>query len=320
MARGARAVRPRGVRRGRQPSDVRDGPRDARDRPGDDVHGPSGDGTPRNGSAHRDAGRVRRPCDGAIDVVDLRTGANQRRRGRHRGRRVGGRRLDGGGCGRHRVSRRGAIRRWDGRHGSRSGRRGLHDCGRVRLNGRGTRRRIRRRRRRGDRTGRQQPERVDVALLFRGPSDPEVDARDGRFRGAARAHRPDRRTLGDRVALGHADRPEVDERDGVAVGREDRDAAPVGRQRARERHDTRRGRPDGRAVRAGDVDAAVLPTRIGVRAERERTHDRAVRGPRPGRRLAAQGEGERRDQANRKEPVHSCTSFVLCDGNAGGER
>jgi hypothetical protein len=64
----------------------------------------------------------------------------------------------------------------------------------------------------------------------------------------------------------------------------------------------------------------MLPTRIGVSAERERAQDRAVRRPRPGRRLAAQGEGERHDQANRKEPVHSCTSFVLCDGNAGGER
>jgi len=154
-ARGAGAVRPRGVRRGRRPGDVRDGPRDARDRPvDDDVHGPPGDGTPRDGWAHRDAGRVRRPCDGAIDVVGLHTGASRRRPGRRRGRRVGGRRLDGGGCGEHRGSRRGAVRRRGGRHRSRSGRRGLHDRGRGRLNGRRTRCRIRRGGRRRDRTGR----------------------------------------------------------------------------------------------------------------------------------------------------------------------
>jgi hypothetical protein len=319
--RGARAARPPGVRRGRRPGAVRGSPRGARDRPGDDdVHGPPGDGPPRYRWGHREAGRVRLPGDGADDMVDPSTGASGRRRGRHRRGRVGGRGLDGGGCGGHRGSRRGATRRCGGRRGSRGGRRGLHDCGRGFLNGRRTGRRIGRRGRRRDRAGRQQPERVDVALLVRGPSDPEVDARDGRFRRAAQAHRPDRRPLGDRVALSHDDRPEVDERDGVAVGREDRDAAPVGRQRARERHDARRRRPDGRAVRAGDVEAAVLPARIGVRAERERAEDRAVRGPRPGCRLAAQGERERRDQANRKEPVHSCTSFVLCDGNAGGER
>ena len=328
VARGGRPARSRGVDARRRPGTVCSRSRGARDRPVDDdaVRGLSRHVSHRDGWGQRDAGRTRLPHHGVLDgALDFHTGMSRRRRRRRRGGRIrglcdGGRRLDGRGRGSHRSSLRRPARGRAGRRSSRSGRRGLRDCGRRRLNGRRTRRRTGRGSRRRDRTRRQQPERVGVALLVGGSSDPEVDGRDGLLRRAARADRADRAALGDRVALRDDDRPEVDERDGVPVRREDRDAAPVGRQRARERHDARRGRSDGRAVRTGDVDAAVLPTRVGVRAERERAEDRAVRGPRPGCRLAAQGEGERRDQADRKEPVHSCTSFVLCDGNAGGER
>ena len=99
---------------------------------------------------------------------------------------------------------------------------------------------------------------------------------------AARAHRPDRRTLVDDVALRHADRLEVEERHGVAVRREDRDAAPVGGHGAGERDRAGRGSANRRAGRAGDVDAAMLSGGVRVGAQLERAEHLAVGGPRPG--------------------------------------
>ena len=113
-------------------------------------------------------------------------------------------------CGRRRGRRRGRCDRRRGCHGLRRGRR-------LRT----------RRGRRGPL--RQQTERVDIALLVRGVPDTEMDARDRLLGRPARAHRPDRRALRDGLALRDADRPEVDERHGVAVLREDRDASAVRR-------------------------------------------------------------------------------------------
>jgi hypothetical protein len=247
------------------------------------------------------------------------------------------RRLTGGfsARGRHRTwngRRRGRRRRRDGRRGRRAGRRtrrrlryrcrrGRRRCRRRRRRN-GRRRRLcrgRRRRRRhgrrcrgrrrwtcrtGDRTGREQADRIDVALRLRRDADAEVDARDRMLRFAAPPHGADGCALVDRVALRDRDRAEVDYGDGVPVGREDRHATPVGRQRAGERHGSRRRSPNGRSLLAPDVDPSVLPGRVRVRAERERAQHCSVGGPRPGTRWAAQQEGGERRCAGHEETVH----------------
>ena len=121
----------------------------------------------------------------------------------------------------------------------------------------------------GARSRREQPEWIDVSLVVGRAADPEVDARHVLLGRAARAHRADGVAFADGRALRDLDRAEVDERDGVAVRREDRHAAAVGRQRPGEGDDARCGRLHRRAVRAGDVDAAVLPGGVRVRPEGE---------------------------------------------------
>jgi hypothetical protein len=106
-----------------------------------------------------------------------------------------------------------------------------------------------------------------------------VHGRDAVLRVAARTEGADHSSLVDHVALGHRDRLEMEERDGVAVRREDRDAAAVDRDGARERDGAGGGTADGRAGIAADVDAAVLPGRVAIRAELERAENRSVGGP-----------------------------------------
>ena len=228
-----------------------------------------------------------------------------------------GRRQDGRGrlWGERRWRRRGdgRRRRCRGRRGRRDDRRRAHgrtgrrDGGRRgsrARRGRGDGRRLGRRRL-GRRTARgQQAERVDVAFVLRRDPDAEVDTRGRMLRVAARAHRPDGRAFVDHVALRGRDRPEVDERDRVAVGREDRHAASVGGERARERDGPGRGRPDGQAVAAADVDSPVLSGGVRVGAERERAQHGSVGGPRPGKRRAARHERDQPCGADHEETVH----------------
>ena len=239
-------------------------------------------------------------------------GAGGGRRGhrRHVGR---GRRRGGGGrrsgrlgrllrCGRS-DGRRGGGRRW--RRGGRRrscGRRGRRGNGRRDRRGGGRGRRLGRGRRRGAR--RKQPEWVDVALRLARTPDPEMDARHGVLRRPARAHRPDRRSLGDGDTLRDDDRPEMDERDGVAVLRLDRDPTTVRGEGSGERHDPGRGRADGRAVGAADVDAAVLAGCVGIRPQTERSQDRPVGGPRPRRSRRAEHEARECQHADDEDTVH----------------
>jgi hypothetical protein len=103
-----------------------------------------------------------------------------------------------------------------------------------------------------------------------------MDVRLRNLRVAARPDRADRRAFGDGGVLGDRDRAQVRERHRVAVGRLDRDALPRGRHRARERHGAGRRRDHSRARLAGDVDAPVLATRIGMaRIEDEGLEDGA---------------------------------------------
>jgi hypothetical protein len=125
-------------------------------------------------------------------------------------------------------------------------------------------------RRRGAAWG-QKPQRVDIAVRFRGDTDPEVDVRLGVLDVAARADRPDVNARRDGIALAYADRAEVDERRGVAVGRLDRDGAPAPWNGSGECHSPARRRDDRSAGRSADVDAAVLPGGVRVRPENERS-------------------------------------------------
>src|SRR5262245_7190205 len=91
-------------------------------------------------------------------------------------------------------------------------------------------------------------------------------------------------SLADRGALGDRGGPEVNERGRIAVRRLDRDAASVGRERAREGDCSRGRRDDGRAGGGADVDAPVLPALVRVRAEVEGLQYRPIHGPGPGER------------------------------------
>ena len=225
-------------------------------------------------------------------------------------------------------------RRLRGRLGARRGRcrRGVDRCGRrrVRRRRRRLRRRSCRRRLRGDdrRRGRgggcgcrggsgygrrlhrcrrarwEQAERVDVALGLRRDANTEVDGGHGVLCVTARAHGPDRRPLGDRVALGDAERAEMNQRHRVPVGRQDRNAAPVGRERAGEAHRAGRRCANRGPVGPGNVDPSVLARRIGVAAERERTEHVAVGRPRPRRGGARQAERNEARRAEQEKTMH----------------
>ena len=227
-----------------------------------------------------------------------RNGRRRRRRQRRRRCRHGGARRHGRGCDRG-LRRRSRVRRRRRRGRRLDGyRRGHRDGGRRRR-----RLGVDGRRRRGRARG-QEPERVDVALLLGCSSDTEMDARHGLLRRPAGPHRPDRLALGDRVSLRDPDRAQMDERHRIPVRREDRDAAAVRRQRAGKRDHTGGRRADRSPVGAGDVDPAVLAACVRVSSEHERPQYLTLRGPRPGRRAAAQGEREHAHGADREKTVH----------------
>ncbi len=197
------------------------------------------------------------------------------------------------------LRRRGGWRRGDrlGRLRGRRRRLGHRRRGRLGRGRSGSRSRRRRRGRGSGRTGREQPERVDVSFTLRLDADTEVHGRDVMLRVAAPAHAPDRRALGHRVAFRDADGTEMDERHRVAVGGEDRDAPPVRRQGPGEAHGAGRRRPHGRALHSRDVDAAVLSRGVRVAAQRERTEHVAIRRPRP--RPGGPAHYERRETRHR---------------------
>jgi hypothetical protein len=317
-----------GAARGRLPGRHGPGGRDDRDgcrsRPG--AGRPVGDprrvlrgarrGPQRHGPRRRlgpggGAGRAKRRSVG-VRSADLDPRVRGRRRvARRLDLRRCGRLGERRGCGRrrsHDVHRRGRIwgrsrSRSRSRRGSRGrrrracrSRRRRRGWGRLlggrdgRRDGLGGRCRLWRGRRRRSRARGQEAERVDVAFLVGRAADAQVDARHRLLGRAARAHRPDRRTLAHLVAFRDADRAEMDEGHRIAVGGEDGDALTVGRERSGERDDTRRRRPDRRAFCARDVDAAVLAARVGVGPELERAKHVASRRPGPRTRLAAEDE------------------------------
>jgi hypothetical protein len=168
----------------------------------------------------------------------------------------------------------------------RSGRR-RWDCGsgNDRSLGLGGRRRRRRRARR------QQRQRVDVSLRIVCRARPEVHVGLRGLDDAAGPDRPDDRALSDERPAPYSDRPEVDERRGVAERRLDRHGLAARRHRPCERDDSV-GRGEHRATaRSAEIDTAMLAGGVRVRVvERKRPQDRAVDRPRPG---AGIGDGKR---------------------------
>ena len=254
-------------------------------------------------------GRPRRgPCGGPharrgrFDL--LRRGPSGRRRVWSRGR-LGG---DDGNGREHTRMHRPACRADDRRRRQRHWRPGLRDrFGRrwSRIGGKGCRRgrrgrggrcgqllddRLRRGRRRRSRVGGQQAQRVDIALRLGGDPDSEMEVRSGRDPVGALAHGADDRALRHDRAAADAERAELEQRDRVAVRGLDRQRAAAARHGAGERDGAGRGRAHLGAHGRAEVDAAVLPARVGVGGEGERAQQWAVDRPGPGARDRSDGE------------------------------
>ena len=201
---------------------------------------------------------------------------------------------------------------------SRSGvRSGRSCCGRSRRCGRGLRngpRRSSRRRRgvvvaRGRRQRRallgigQQRERVHVALALGRSPHAEMHRRARRLRHTARAHRAHYVPLEDGLPASHRVRPEVYERNRVAVGGLDGDRLSLRGNGSGEGDRARDGRDDVGSHRRSDVDAAMLPRLVRVaRVEgEERQHGPRDR-PAPAQRGRREGQGD--DRNHRNEQTH----------------
>ena len=127
-----------------------------------------------------------------------------------------------------------------------------------------------------------------------------------------RAARPDAThsgSLGDDGALQHADRSQVDERDGVTVLGADRQRLAATGYRSGEGNDSAGGSDDRCSRGIGDVDAAMLSCPVRIAPEGEPLKHRTVCRPRPG---AGTGRPHERDRKNKKhQPAHSSTSVVV---------
>jgi hypothetical protein len=110
----------------------------------------------------------------------------------------------------------------------------------------------------------EQGQRVDVAVRVGGQPHSEVDVRVGAFGLSAWADRPHDLSLRDCGPRSDRNRPEVDERDRVAVLGPDRQAATFSRQLAGEGDDAGRRGAHLCSRRRADVDATVLATRVRI--------------------------------------------------------
>ncbi|MEO5574845.1 MAG: hypothetical protein ABIR67_06040 [Gaiellaceae bacterium] len=108
-----------------------------------------------------------------------------------------------------------------------------------------------------------------------------MDVRRGGERILALAHAADDVAFRNTGAARDVDRAELQQRDGVAVGGLNRQRPTAARDRAGERDGAGRGCTYRVAGGRTDVDAAVLPGRIGVRRHGERPQDGTLDGPRP---------------------------------------
>jgi len=121
---------------------------------------------------------------------------------------------------------------------------------------------------------------------------------------AARADGPHDVGFSDTHAALHSDRAEMNERRGVAERSLDRDRLAADRNGARERDDAVGRSTYVGARRRAQVETAVLPGRVRMRAvERERTENRPVDRPRPSLRRG-HGKDERTEREDGDSPKH----------------
>jgi hypothetical protein len=131
-----------------------------------------------------------------------------------------------------------------------------------------------------------------------------VNVREGVF-GLAR-----RTGLGDGLAFlhlrpaTHEERSEMGERGLVAVGGTDRHGQSVRRHLACERDLSRSRSTDDAGAVEGDVDTAVLATRVGVVADDEAAKDRPVCRPGPGK--SSRGRDEQPAEHGEGDYSESC--------------
>ena len=118
-------------------------------------------------------------------------------------------------------------------------------------------------------------------------------------------------SFGDLVAARHADRAQLQQCDGVAVGRLDRHRTTAAGNLADERDAAGSRRMDGATELTADVDSTMLPACVDVVAERERAQYRPVTGPGP--RMCDRRDGERRqdDRDNECSPHRKPPSVVV---------
>jgi hypothetical protein len=196
----------------------------------------------------------------------------------------------------HRPGLRRADRHDDPKRRHRRRGRGSRDRGRWESR----RRRLARLRRRS-RERRQEAQWVEIPLRVAADPDSELHVRDRVGRHAARADDPDRLALRHNRAPADQERAEVQERDGVAVGRLNGDREPVRRDLADERHRSG-GRRDHRVTeRPLDVDPTMLAREERVLlVKREALQHRPGKRPRP--RAGRGGHRERQEHRNDRDP------------------
>jgi hypothetical protein len=131
------------------------------------------------------------------------------------------------------------------------------------------------------RTGRQQRQRVDVALRIVRMPDAEVDIRAVVLHVSGRSDRADGFALRHAVALDKTDRAQMQQRHGEAVGRPHGDRPSVPGKPAGERHLARRRGSDGRSRCRPEVDAGMAVLVVLGAAELEASKNRSVDRPRP---------------------------------------
>jgi len=134
-------------------------------------------------------------------------------------------------------------------------------------------------------------DRIGIPLWIGGKPYPQVHVRSLHLRLAARTYRPDAVALGDRRAFRHERRAEVRQGHRPAVFRRERHGLTGGRHGSDERHRPRRRRAYRRGRPTRDVDAAVLPGRVGLRGViEERLENETVGRPGPGARSGRESE------------------------------
>jgi hypothetical protein len=150
--------------------------------------------------------------------------------------------------------------------------------------------------------GRQQGQRIDVALRIARHAGPEVHVRVGQVDRAARADGSHDSRFSYELSARHGDRPEVDERGRISGRRLDRHRLAAGRHGPGKGHHTLCGCEHGAAGVCTKIDTPVLSARVGVRVvEQKRPHHRPVDRPRP-RACGGDGKRARTNDQNCKSP------------------